>query len=144
MHFRAELIKATLSPPPPTDPRRARVLFPGKEPGVQDRCDTKLVLASRDGKVVGKGVRHHPHARGAETGRSPGAVRVVRMRATHAQVAAAMLGYLESWFVREGCREMTGPHGFSDLDPEGMLIEGFGALPTIGGSYHKPYYRNLV
>ena len=39
---------------------------------------------------------------------------------------------------------MTGPHGFSDLDPEGMLVEGFDALPTIAASYNKPYYRSLV
>ena len=39
---------------------------------------------------------------------------------------------------------MTGPHGFSDFDPEGMLVDGFDALPTIAGSYNKPYYRNLV
>ncbi len=28
---------------------------------------------------------------------------------------------------------MTGPHGFTDLDPEGMLVEGFEELPTIAG-----------
>jgi hypothetical protein len=60
------------------------------------------------------------------------------------QVAAALLGHLEGWFAREGCREMTGPHGFSDFDPEGMLVDEFDALPTVAGSYNKPYYRNLL
>jgi hypothetical protein len=55
-----------------------------------------------------------------------------------------LLGYLEDWFVRVGCREFTGPHGFSDLDPEGLLIDGFEALPTIAGSYNKPYYPRLI
>jgi len=40
------------------------------------------------------------------------------------EVAAALLGYLEEWFVGEGCREMTGPHGFTDLDPEGCWSRG--------------------
>jgi len=54
------------------------------------------------------------------------------------------MGYLEKWFIAEGCREMTGPHGFSDLDPEGMLVEGFDALPTIAGSYNKPFYPAMI
>ena len=60
------------------------------------------------------------------------------------KAAATLLGYLEDWFVKEGCREFTGPHGFSDLDPEGLLIDGFEALPTIAGSYNKPYYSRLI
>ena len=59
-------------------------------------------------------------------------------------VAAALMGHLEKWFIAEGCREMTGPHGFSDLDPEGMLVEGFDALPTIAGSYNKPFYPVMI
>jgi hypothetical protein len=39
---------------------------------------------------------------------------------------------------------MTGPQGFTDLDVEGLLIEGFDHLPTISGSYHHPYYRKLL
>jgi hypothetical protein len=39
---------------------------------------------------------------------------------------------------------MTGPHGFTDLDPEGLLVEGFDAQPTIAGSYNKPYYARLI
>jgi hypothetical protein len=60
------------------------------------------------------------------------------------EVAGALIGGLEKWFSAEGCREITGPHGFSDLDPEGMLVEGFDALPTIAGSYNKPYYPALL
>jgi hypothetical protein len=59
-------------------------------------------------------------------------------------VAAGLLGRLEKWFAEEGCREITGPHGFSDLDPEGLLVEGFEALPTIAGSYNKPYYATML
>jgi hypothetical protein len=60
------------------------------------------------------------------------------------EVAAALLQHLQRWFVEEGCREMTGPHGFTDLDPEGLLVEGFDAQPTIAGSYNKPYYPVLI
>jgi hypothetical protein len=60
------------------------------------------------------------------------------------EAAAALLGHLQRWFAEEGCREMTGPHGFTDLDPEGLLVEGFDAQPTIAGSYNKPYYPALI
>ena len=106
-------------------------------------ADTKLLLAQKDGKSVGRvcGILHKLEEKklGYKRGRfgwfecfdDP-------------EAAAALLGYLEDWFVRKGCREFTGPHGFSDLDPEGLLIDGFEALPTIAGSYNKPYYRRLI
>jgi hypothetical protein len=39
---------------------------------------------------------------------------------------------------------VSGPQGFGDLDPEGVLVEGFERLPTISGSYNYPYYRELL
>ena len=36
--------------------------------------------------------------------------------------------------------EMVGPVGFTDLDPEGMLIEGFDEMGTMATIYNYPYY----
>jgi hypothetical protein len=36
--------------------------------------------------------------------------------------------------------ELQGPLGFSDMDREGMLVEGFGELSTMGTLYNYPYY----
>jgi hypothetical protein len=106
-------------------------------------ADAKLLLARRNGKVAGRvfGAIHRletqklGHKRGRfgwfECFEDP-------------EVAAVLLGGLEKWFIAEGCREMTGPHGFTDLDPEGMLVDGFDALPTIAGSYNKTYYPRLI
>jgi hypothetical protein len=58
-------------------------------------------------------------------------------------VAGRLLDSAADWFRSEGCTEMTGPQGFTDLDPEGLLIEGFDHLPTISGSYNHPYYQRL-
>lgn len=60
------------------------------------------------------------------------------------QVADLLLGNARAWCHELGCAEMTGPHGFTDLDAEGLLIEGFDHLPTISGSYNHPYYRDLI
>lgn len=59
-------------------------------------------------------------------------------------VANQLLDSVRDWLDEEGCVEMTGPHGFTDLDTEGLLIEGFDHLPTISGSYNPPYYRKLL
>lgn len=60
------------------------------------------------------------------------------------RVSDRLLDSARDWLRSQGCAEMTGPQGFTDLDPEGLLIEGFDQLPTISGSYNPPYYRRLI
>ncbi|HKJ93310.1 MAG TPA: hypothetical protein VJ957_09080, partial [Longimicrobiales bacterium] len=106
-------------------------------------ADVRFLLAERDGEPVGRvcGVIHHLEADkvGHKRGRF-GWYECI----DDAAVSDAMLAHLEAWFRAEGCTELAGPLGFTDLDPEGLLIDGNGALPTIAGSYHKPYYRGLL
>ncbi len=60
------------------------------------------------------------------------------------RVADLLLNTAKDWCRQAGCIEITGPQGFTDLDVEGLLIEGFDHLPTISGSYNHPYYRELI
>jgi hypothetical protein len=39
---------------------------------------------------------------------------------------------------------MTGPHGFTDLDVEGLLLDGFDCTPTVAGAYNHSYYAALI
>ncbi len=57
-----------------------------------------------------------------------------------AEVAAALLGAVESWARELGMEAVHGPLGFTDLDREGMLIEGFDELGTMATIYNYPYY----
>lgn len=115
---------------------------PAKNPSFKI-SETKLLLARRGERLVGRvcGIIHSLETLklGYKRGRFGWFESV-----DDPEVAAALIGYLEKWFSAEGCREITGPHGFSDLDPEGMLVEGFDAQPTIAGSYNKPYYPALI
>ncbi|MFO7894266.1 MAG: hypothetical protein R6U63_11065 [Longimicrobiales bacterium] len=115
---------------------------PAKNP-VFDVARARLLLAVEDGQSVGRvcGIIH-----GLETeklGRKRGRFGWFEC-VDSAVVAEAMLAELEAWFRADGCAEMAGPLGFTDLDPEGLLIDGFDALPTIAGSYGKPYYPALL
>ncbi len=60
------------------------------------------------------------------------------------EVVEALFNKAEDWANQLGYDSITGPHGFCDLDPQGLLIEGFDRLPTIAGYYHKPYYFKLI
>ncbi len=60
------------------------------------------------------------------------------------EVAKALFEKTEEWARELGMETITGPHGFTDLDPEGMLIEGFDQLPTIAVYYNHPYYPEFT
>jgi GNAT superfamily N-acetyltransferase len=55
-------------------------------------------------------------------------------------VSAALLETAEDWLRENGITTVHGPLGFSNLDHQGILIEGFEYLPSIVSSYHMPYY----
>ena len=60
------------------------------------------------------------------------------------EVARALLDAACAWGRERGLTTVTGPLGFTDLDPEGMLIEGYDKLPTIAGVYNFPYYPQFL
>ncbi len=60
------------------------------------------------------------------------------------EVASSLFKAVENWGKELGMESLTGPHGFTDFDPEGMLIEGFDELPTIVTIYNHSYYPELT
>jgi GNAT superfamily N-acetyltransferase len=57
------------------------------------------------------------------------------------QVSELLLGAVEAWAAEKGLKAAHGPLGFTDLDREGMLIEGFDELATLATIYNYPYYQ---
>lgn len=55
-------------------------------------------------------------------------------------VSSALFGAAEDWVRSKGMHSIHGPLGFTDLDQEGMLIEGFDQLGTMATIYNHPYY----
>jgi hypothetical protein len=60
------------------------------------------------------------------------------------EVSRALLNTLEKWAEMNGMNYIHGPLGFSDMDGEGMLIEGFEELSTLGSLYNYPYYSKHI
>lgn len=56
------------------------------------------------------------------------------------EVSKALLDKVEEWGRERGMDTIQGPLGFTDLDAEGMLIEGFEELSTMATIYNFPYY----
>ena len=57
-----------------------------------------------------------------------------------AEVVDALFNAVEKWAEEQGMKEIHGPLGFTDMDHEGMLIEGFDQLGTMAAIYNFPYY----
>ena len=55
-------------------------------------------------------------------------------------VSRALIDTVKTWGREHGMTEIEGPLGFTDLDAEGMLIEGFDQLSTMATIYNYPYY----
>ena len=60
------------------------------------------------------------------------------------EVAKALFAAAEAWAEKEGMTEVCGPLGYSDLDREGLLIEGFDEVSTFEEQYNYDYYPALV
>ncbi|MBQ3506821.1 MAG: hypothetical protein IJA89_08645 [Clostridia bacterium] len=60
------------------------------------------------------------------------------------QTAKALFNAVETWAKENGMDEVVGPLGYSDLEREGLLIEGFDYLSTFEEQYNYDYYGNLV
>lgn len=57
-----------------------------------------------------------------------------------AEVVDALFKAAEDWGRSRGMNKIVGPMGFTDMDHEGMLTEGFEEMGTMATLYNYPYY----
>lgn len=108
-----------------------------------DIADTIYFLAQRNGKTVGRiqGIIQKQY----NEIHSAAQVRFTRFDSIDdKEVAQALFSAVENWGKEKGMREICGPLGFSDLDREGLLIEGFDEVSTFEEQYNFSYYPALV
>lgn len=111
-----------------------------KDPnGAFEFCDVEYYMALRDGKMVGR-VAAIINRRYNEQWQRP----CVRFGwfdfVDDQEVSAALLKAVEDYGRKKGMKEIIGPLGFTDMDPEGMLTYGFNELNTMATLYNYDYY----
>jgi len=104
-----------------------------------ENCEAKYWLAYRDGRIAGRvaAILNHKHIEKWNQ-------RYLRFGwldfIDDPAVTAALMKMVETWARENGMTAVHGPLGFSDLDKEAMLVEGFDELGTMATLYNHPYY----
>lgn len=102
-------------------------------------CEADYFLAYKDDKLVGR-VAAIINRRANETWNK----KEVRFGwidfVDDPEVSKALLDTVEVWGKERGMEAIVGPLGFTDMDAEGMLVEGFDQLSTMATIYNYPYY----
>ena len=108
-----------------------------------DTCDSIFFLAYDGEKVVGRiqGILQ----RASNAKRIEKRVRFTRFDAiNNREVSSKLFEALENWALEKGMDTVCGPLGYSDLEREGLLIDGFNELATFEEQYNYPYYQSLI
>lgn len=106
-------------------------------------CDTVILLAWKDGRLVGRAmgiINHRFNEYRSERTARFGYLDVYEDR----DVLHAILTFIEDWARSKGMTKLVGPYGFSDQDPEGFLIEGFEHRATIATYYNFEWMPSFL
>ena len=107
--------------------------------GAFEFCDADYFLAYRHGTLVGR-------VAAILNNRANEAWKVKQVRfgwidfIDDYEVSEALINTVIEWGRERGMDRIAGPLGFTDFDPEGMLVEGFDRLGTMVMIYNHPYY----
>lgn len=104
-----------------------------------DFCEAEYFMAYRDGKAVGRVAAIINHSANKKWERESvrfGWIDFV----DDIEVSKALLKAVEDYGKSKGMKEIVGPLGFTDMDPEGMLLYGYDQLGTQATAYNYPYY----
>ncbi len=123
---------------PPLVTDELNTLMPDKNPAF-DFCEAVYYLAYRDGKIVGRVAGIINHVCNERSGKKEARFSYIDF-IDDAEVVDALIEAVTRWGKSKGMEHLTGPLSFTDMDPEGMLVEGFDRVGTSGGIYNYPYY----
>lgn len=108
-----------------------------------DTCEAVYYNAYRDGQMVGRisGILQ----KASNELRGEKRVRFTRFDTVNdINVAKALFDAVENWALERGMDTVCGPLGFSDLEREGLLVEGFEYGATFEEQYNAEYYGGLI
>ena len=124
---------------PPVKSGERDALIPEKNPAFSF-SKAKFWVAYKDGKCVGRigGIINDLWIE--KEGKKKG--RITRTEfIDDAEVSGLLFKTAEEWLKSEGMESVHGPLGFSNLDHQGVLVEGQDWLPSVFSDYHFEYYH---
>lgn len=109
----------------------------------QEFCDSRLWLAYKDGELAGRVAAIVNHKANEQWDH-----REVRFGwfdfIEDFEVARALMDKVYELGREHRMESVVGPLGFTDFDPEGMLIDGFDRISTMALIYNEPYYNDYL
>lgn len=108
-----------------------------------DFCEAVYYMAYREGKPVGRIagiINRKANEKNGEKYARFGFVDFI----DDEEVCRELFNAVENWARSKGMTAIQGPLGFTDMDPEGMLIEGFDQVGTMATIYNYPYYPEHI
>lgn len=128
---------------PPMKNEEMGMLRPSDNPSFSF-CDIHMwMVQDADGVCVGRIATIINRVWQQKTGLNYG--RISRFDVIDSQeVANLLLSTAEDYLRGRGVEAVHGPLGFSNLDHQGILVEGFEWMPSIGSEYSKEYYHRLI
>lgn len=117
---------------------QVNTLSPNRNPA-SEFCEFALFLAYKDGALVGRVaaiVNRKANEQWNHQEVRFGWLDFVDDR----EVSQALIGQVEEFGRQRGMDKIVGPLGFTDFDPEGMLVDGFDSPCTMAMIYNYPYY----
>jgi ribosomal protein S18 acetylase RimI-like enzyme len=119
------------------------ILFDPKKNKAFNYCDTLLVIAKKDGKVVGRimGIINHRY----NEINNDNSGRFCFMESWEDQeVFHELVSFVEDWARNKGMKKLIGPFGFSDEDPQGFLVDGFDQPTVMITNCSLPHMANMI
>ncbi|MGD9887606.1 MAG: hypothetical protein AB7T03_06605 [Bacilli bacterium] len=114
------------------------LLNPKKNPAYA-YCETRLFLAYENKKIVGRICAMINKAYNEKKGLKQ--MRFNRFDVIDdLEVTKLLMKQVEDWAKERGLTQIIGPIGFSDLDKQGLLVEGFEEEGNTITLYNHPYY----
>ncbi len=106
-------------------------------------CERRLWLAYKDSQVVGRiaGIINHKYNALKNKKR-------IRFgwfdMINDVSVAHALISAVEDWGRQEKLNEISGPSRYSNMEKQGMLIDGFDETPSVSAEYNYAYYPTII
>jgi ribosomal protein S18 acetylase RimI-like enzyme len=113
-----------------------------KNPAIEF-CDSSLWIAYRDNKAVGRIAAIINKRYNEKVGQNVARFGYVDF-IDNEEISSLLFKTAENWAIKNGCVSIHGPLGFTDMDPEGLLVEGFEELGTIATIYNFSYYQSHI